>query len=176
MSYVLSKINKINVSELSENWLEQIEELDEDAAYLLGSIERIVSWCEKILDGGKPQCLWALCDEGSDCPRAIVEMTNATGSKDPSFKFLNIHVEPRLILDFKQDIGKNELEALGKIIAYAFMESLKLALNSGSKKLKIYARTQEMNTLFDTLILKSTPEEGADLYRQGKWLVIEANR
>ena len=175
MSYTLNRVSSINVNELNDTWLNQLEKLEEDAGYLQCSVERIIQSCDLAVKGDTDHCLWALCDKGSSMPRAIVEMTNASRSKDPSFKFLNVHVEPALILDYKDDIEATELQELGKIVTYALIESMKLTIDSGTNKLKVFARTQEMISLFDSLLMvQDQKATGLKLSRQGKWLIIEA--
>jgi len=82
-----------------------------------------------------------------------------------------------LINDHKEEVRQEDLLEGIKIIAFALVESLKMAASKGTKKLKVYARTDEMKNMFDSLVATSNPEEsGVVFYRQGKWLVIETQR
>ncbi len=176
MSYELSEVNKDAVQSINEQWNQQLDNLDSDTSYLKSSVERIVGWCEKSIIQNE-QRLYALSDSEKKSIRAIVEITDARNSKDPSFKFLNVYLEPNLINDYKEEIRKEDLLEEIKIITFALVESLKMAANKGTKKLKVYARTNEMKSMFDSLVATSDPEEsGAVIYRQGKWLVIETER
>ena len=176
MSYSLVKMNKEAIQGIQEEWFAQLEHLGEEGAAFGSSVERIVDWCEKAISGDDDTapCLWALNQEGRSAPHAIVEMTDASRSKDPAFKFLNVELEPRLILDYKEEIRKSDLMETVKIISFALVEALKLALNNGTRKLKIYGRTDEMRSIFDSLILTIDPKSNDfNIYRQSKWLVIE---
>jgi len=177
MSYSLQKIDSGSVSAIRENWFGQLDELEEDCAYLDSSIERLIDWCEKSLASDDPICLWAVCHEGNNTPRAIVEISDARKSKDPAFKFLSLYLEPKLILDCKDVITKDDLmDAIG-VIAFAMIESFRMAIENGTRKLKVFGRTDEMRNVFDTLVAITDPTDfGAQLYRQGKWLVIERGR
>lgn len=174
MSIELLKVDKQSVSIIKHDWYQQLNDLEDDASYLLSSVERIVDWCEKsLLENG--HCLYALHDSEKNSVRAIVEITDASKSKDPSFKFLNIYMEPSLINDYKDEIRQEDILESVKVITFALVNSLHLALKKGTKKLKVYARTDEMRNMFDSLVATANPDEsGAVLYRQGKWLVIEA--
>ncbi len=176
MSFELSELSTEAVELMNTQWNQQLDSLDSDASYLKSSVERIVDWCEKsiVQDG---HWLYALSDSEKNSIRAIVEITDASKSKDPSFKFLNIYLEPNLTNDYKEEIRQEDLLEGIKIIAFALVESLKMAVNKGTRKLKVYARTDEMKNMFDSLVATSNPKEsGAVFYRQGKWLVIETQR
>ena len=67
-------------------------------------------------------------------------------------KFLNIFLEPRLILDYKSEVHKGDLQEIFNIISSALTESMTLALRNGVKKLKIFGRTDEMLGAFDLII------------------------
>ncbi len=176
MSAELSELKAKDVESINSQWNQQLDELDFDASYLKSSVERIVGWCEKSIVQNE-HCLYALCDSEKNSIRAIVEITDARKSKDPSFKFLNIHLEPNLINDYKEEVRQEDLLEEIKVITFALVESLKMAVNKGTKKLKVYARTNEMKNMFDSLVATSNPKEsGAVFYRQGKWLVIETER
>ncbi len=174
MSYSLLKISDQIINRIREDWFEQLDGAGEESAYLSSSVERIIDWCEKALSQGEPLCLRALCEDGSTKSRAIVEITDARKSKDPSFKFLTLYLEPSLIFDCKEEIRQEDLIEVINIISYALTASLKLTLENGTRKLKIFGRTEEMRSVFDSLVLITKPQEmGATIYRQGKWLVIE---
>jgi len=176
MNIKLSELNAEDVKAINNQWNQQLDMLEADSSYLDSSVERIVDWCEKSIAQDN-HCLYALSDSEKNSIRAIVEITDARKSKDPSFKFLNIYLEPSLINDYKDEIRREDLLEGIKIIAYALAQSLKMAVNKGTKKLKVYARTDEMKNMFDSLVATSNPEEsGAVFYRQGKWLVIETQR
>ena len=150
MNIKLSVLTSDAVDIIKRDWYKQLDELESDGSYLYSSVERIVDWCEKsILEDG--HCLYSLDDSEKKSVRAIVEIADASKAKDPSFKFLNIYMEPSLV------------------------NSLQMALKKGTRKLKVYARTDEMKNMFDSLVLTANPQDsGATLYRQGRWLVIEA--
>jgi len=176
MNIKLSELSAEDVKIVNTQWNQQLESLDSDPSYLESSVERIVDWCEKSI-AQVNHCLYALSDSDKNSIRAIVEITDARKSKDPSFKFLNIYLEPSLINDYKDEIRQEDLLEGIEIIAFALAQSLKMALNKGTRKLKVYARTDEMKNMFDSLVATSNPEEsGAVFYRQGKWLVIETQR
>ena len=173
MSIELSELKAEDIELINSQWNQQLDSLDDDASYLKSSVERIVDWCEKSI-AQDDHCLYALSDNEKNSIRAIVEITDASKSKDPSFKFLNVYLEPNLINDHKDEIRQEDLLEGIKIIAFALVKSLKMAVNNGTKKLKVYARTDEMKNMFDSLVATSNPEvSGAVFYRQGKWLVIE---
>ncbi|VAW66545.1 hypothetical protein MNBD_GAMMA10-3050 [hydrothermal vent metagenome] len=176
MSIELSELSAEAVDLIHTQWNQQLDSLDSDASYLKSSIERIVDWCKKSITQDS-HCLYALRDNEKKSIRAIVEITDASKSKDPSFKFLNVYLEPNLINDHKEEVRQEDLLEGIKIIAFALVESLKMAASKGTKKLKVYARTDEMKNMFDSLVATSNPEEsGVVFYRQGKWLVIETQR
>ncbi len=176
MSIKLLELDAKAVFLIKTNWNQQLDDLEDDSSYLKSSVERIVDWCEKSIQEDS-HCLYALHDGEKKSIRAIVEITDARKSKDPSFKFLNIYMEPSLISDYKDEIRQEDLlEEIG-IITFALVESLKMAISKNTKKLKVYARTDEMKNMFDSLVITANPEEsGAEIYRQGRWLVIEAKR
>jgi len=176
MNIKLSELNAEDVKAINNQWNQQLDMLESDSSYLESSVERIVGWCENSIAQDN-HCLYALSDSEKNSIRAIVEITDARKSKDPSFKFLNIYLEPNLINDYKDEIRREDLLEGIKIIAFALAQSLKMAVNKGTKKLKAYARTDEMKNMFDSLVATSNPEEsGAVFYRQGRWLVIETQR
>ena len=175
MAFELKPLSQEVVGELKAEWMKQLDSLGDEVVYVEGSVERIVGWCEKSAEeGGADPALWALTAEGSPVPRAVVEMTDARRSRDPSFKFLNIFMEPSLIMDYKEEVHKDELLELIKITTFALTEALRMVVDTGVKKLKIFGRTDEMKSVFDTLILSFNEVSQLDAYRQGKWLVIEA--
>ena len=172
----LTKLSIDSVNTIKKNWFLQLDELEDDGSYLYSSVERIVDWCEKSV-GGAEHCLFSLNDDSS--VRAVVEIADASKSKDPSFKFLNIYLEPSLIVDYKDEVRQEDLEEPIAIIAFALLESLKMALENGTTKLKVYARTDEMKNLFDSLVLtanETADKSNAEFYRQGRWLVIETKK
>ena len=175
MSYVLNKINKKSLELLNENWLEQAESIEDNTDSLLMDVEVVITWCEKNLNNqGDASCFWALYEDGNATPRAIVEMTDARRSRDQSFKLLNIHFEPNLVLDYKEDITREELIESVRIAGTAIVESLKATLQHDARMLKIFARTSQMISLFDSIITNGEfSKNGFKLYRQGKWLIIE---
>jgi len=174
MDTKLSKLITKDVDLLNTQWNQQLDSIESDVSYLISSVERIVDWCEKSIAKGE-QCLYAISQK--DSIRAIVEITDASKSKDPSFKFLNIYLEPNLISDYKDEVRQVDLLEGIHIISFALTESLRMASNKGTKKLKVYARTDEMKNMFDSLVATSNPEEsGAVFFRQGRWLVIETQR
>jgi len=176
MSKKLLKLRAEDVGLINNQWNQQLDGIDSDVSYLESSVERIVDWCEKSI-AQDDHSLYALSESEKNSIRAIVEITDARKSKDPSFKFLNIYLEPNLINDYKDEIRQEDLLEGIEIIAFALVESLKMAVSKGSKKLKVYARNDEMKNMFDSLVATSDPEEsGAVFYRQGKWLVIETQR
>lgn len=110
-------------------------------------------------------------------PHAVVEVTDATRAKDPSFKFLSIYLEPGLILDCKEVVNKDDILAVIRVIGFAIGETFRMAVRSDTNKLKIFGRTDEMRNVFDTLVATiDTTDFGAKVYRQGKWLIIESDR
>ncbi len=179
MGYSLLKVDTKAIQGIRHEWFAQLEHLGEEGAAFGSSVERTVDWCEKIIadDSGETPCLWALNQEGISAPRAIVEMTDASKSKDPSFKFLNVYLEPRLVLDYKEEIHQSDLVESVQIISFALIEALRLTLDNGTQKLKVYGRTDEMRSMFDSLILTMNKENNDfSIYRQSKWLVIKAVR
>ena len=170
MNYILNQISDTTAKNINDGWFEQLSDIDGDLSYLASSVDRMVDWCEKVLAAGENH-LWEICEEGDTFPRAIVEIADARKSKDPSLKFLNIYLEPNLILDYKEEVLKEDIEAAIDILAYAMIASLSLAEDKGTRKLKIFGRTSEMLNLFDSLLL-TAPDE-YNLKRQGKWMIIE---
>jgi len=176
MSYDLTRISQKTIDGIKLEWINQVDEIGEEGAYLYSAIERIVDWCEKVISE-KQTFLWELCHKGAEVPSAVVEVADASKSKDPSFKLLTIYLEPRLILDCKDEIRKEDLEEITSVYMYALVNSLKLAEANGTMKLKIYGRTEEMRSLFDALVLSTDSEgTGVTIYRQSKWLVIDGKR
>ena len=173
MNYDLNPISLKTVAGIKSDWYKQVDEIGEEGAYLYSGIERIVDWCEKVITE-KQTFLWELCHTKADTPCAIVEVADASKSKDPAFKLLTIYLEPRLILDCKDEIRKEDLQEITSVYTYALVNSLQLAQDNGTFKLKIYGRTEEMRSLFDALVLNTDNEDtGVTIYRQGKWLVID---
>ena len=133
--------------------------------------------CDKSVFTGRSNCMWAVIgDDGNECPCAIVELLDARGGKDPSFKFLNFSLEPRLVLDYKLEVGNADLARITTVLAFSFGRSLSVAAKSGVKKLKIFGRSDEMRDLFDNMITALQPQQDIKAYRQGAWLVIESIR
>ncbi len=173
MNYVLNKISTRTIEGIKSNWYTQLESV-EDSAYLDSTIERMVDWCEKVIEDNQT-ILWEVYDTENKLPRAIIELVDAKDSKDPSFKFLNIYLEPNLILDYKVKIEKDDITESAGVLAFAMSASFDKAKESGTKKLKIFGRTTEMHGLFDMLILDAPKMKlNETLYRQGSWLVIES--
>lgn len=173
MSYDLKPISQKTINSIKLEWIKQVDDIGEEGAYLYSGIERLVDWCEKVISE-KQTFLWELCHKEAHVPRAVVEVADASKSRDPAFKLLTIYLEPRLILDCKDVINKEDLEEITSVYMYALVNSLQLAEANGTMKLKIYGRTEEMRSLFDALILNTDSEgTGVTTYRQGKWLVID---
>lgn len=173
MSYDLKPISQKTIDGIKLEWINQVDDIGEEGAYLYSGIERLVDWCEKVISE-KQTFLWELYHKDAGVPRAVVEVADASKSKDPSFKLLTIYLEPRLILDCKDEIRKEDLQEITSVYTYALVHSLQLAQSNGTDKLKIYGRTEEMRSLFDALVLNADTEDaGVTVYRQGKWLVID---
>lgn len=174
MSYDLKPISQKTIDGIKLEWIKQVDDIGEEGAYLYSGIERLVDWCEKVISE-KQTFLWELCQKGAVAPCAIVEVADASKSKDPAFKLLTVYLEPRLILECKSEIRKEDLQEITSVYMYALVNSLQLAQDNGTLKLKIYGRTEEMRSLFDALVLNTDSEgTGVTIYRQGKWLVIDA--
>lgn len=176
MSYDLKPISQKTIDGIKLEWFNQVDDIGEEGAYLYSGIERLVDWCEKVITE-EQTFLWELCHTDVKVPSAVVEVADASKSKDPAFKLLTIYLEPRLILDCKDEIRKEDLEEITSVYMYALVNSLKLAEANGTTKLKIYGRTEEMRSLFDALVLNTDSEgTGVTIYRQSKWLVIDGKR
>jgi len=177
MGYSLEKICSKTVTDIRTGWTIQLESLGDEGKMLISGIERTAGWCEKEIENtSSPLSLMAICEAGTDAPRAILEITDARKSKDPSYKFLNIFLEPRLILDYKDEIHHKDVVEITKVVTFAFVEVLKMAIMNKTEKLKIYGRSAEMLSVFDTLVGNVEQSGSENLYRQGKWLVIEIKR
>lgn len=176
--YNMVELKDHHVGLLRECWRRQVYELDRDFTPYAGSkVEQIVNWCENAVLVGRSNCMWAVIGrDGRECPCAIVELTDARYGKDPSFKFLNVFLEPKLILDYKPEVRQIDLAQITTVLGFSFGQSLLVAAKNGVKKLKIFGCSDEMRHLFDNVIMALQPEQGIRACRQGAWLVIESSR
>ncbi|MCF6231138.1 MAG: hypothetical protein L3J62_10215 [Gammaproteobacteria bacterium] len=172
----LKNVDHAAVKTLKERWLTQLDLIIEatGATYLSSDFERTFDWCDKHCEDGADKHLYILETNNGE-PRAVAEIINASKSKDPSFKFLNIYLEPNLNTDWRETLDSKTMIDIAGVIAAVIAEAAKLASQNGTNKLKIYGRTDEMNGIFDALLSltgKDAPA-GLSLYKQSKWLVIK---
>ncbi len=165
---------------LRSEWFRQIGDLGDIAGPLFNSYERLIDWCEKQLSAETgdvasiPHCV---VEDGEERPCAIVEITDACGSKDPSLKLLSLHLEPQLALDYREELHAEDLLEPIRIMVAALNGAFRLTVKNGVDKLKVYGRTEEVRGLFDSMIAtQEAAPEAIKIYRQSKWLVIERKR
>jgi len=70
-------------------------------------------------------------------------------------------------------VRQEDLLEIAAVFSFAFAESLKMAVGNGTEKLKLFGRSTEMLSMFDRLVETAEQSGPANIYRQGKWLVIE---
>lgn len=102
----------------------------------------------------------------------MIELINAHRSKDPAVKFLKIYMEPNLNVEWRENFDKVFITDLFKVYAGAVYCAAEAAREVSAGKLKIYGHTEEMRNTFDLLVM-DVSNGGLNIYRQGKWLVIE---
>jgi len=97
MGYSLEKICSTTGGSIRDEWTCQLDSLGDEGKICLSDVERFASWCEKQVDvcnENDHMNLMALCETGKSAPRAILEITDASRSKDPAYKLLNVYLEP----------------------------------------------------------------------------------
>ncbi|TQV76693.1 hypothetical protein FLL45_01660 [Aliikangiella marina] len=170
MDWELTKISTGDeLSQIKDTWLNEIDDSD----FLEYLEHRIFMTCERIVERDDPASLWVLKKNGA--PTALVELSDASRGRDPSYKFLTLHLEPPLIIREKDDISRDILEDIVETINYAIVKSFGEAQNSKDCKLKVFGSTELLNQgLFPALILANDPKKtGMTLKRQAGWLIID---
>lgn len=176
--YDLKKINDLNeLNEIKAVWMAEIE--GEDSDFIAYLEERIFLVCERTVERDDPADVWVLSSKEDGSPKALVELADATRGKDPSFKFLTLHIEPKYILQFvqeKDEMDRDDFKTLVGIMIGAIIESYRMAHFEHDKKLKILGKNNFLRELFPALILMNDPEEsGLKFERHANWLVIDSN-
>ncbi len=167
---------------ISETWAAQIESMPaEKADVFWPALERQLSWWKGYADPGTDNGDWRLyvvttkdASDGQDVPVAVVDMTDAHKSKDPSLKLLDFNLQPILLLQLEEEVDSNTIGGAIHIIGFAIVSAMNLAYQKGVRKFKIYGRSQELITMFDSLVATAKEWSKYKVYRQQKWLVIES--
>ncbi|HFD81039.1 MAG TPA: hypothetical protein ENK05_11725 [Gammaproteobacteria bacterium] len=176
--YSFVELNEELLGKIRDQWKAKIEALPDEAIDILWpTYQRTVGWCEKYVDPNQESGdLWLhVVVDGDGCPVALVELTNAHRAKDPSIKFLNIDLEPSSIMNLQDSVDQESLGKVLNVIMFAITSAFAIAINQ-VRKFKIYGRDDEIVSVFDALIAKhmNDPEQPFNIYRQQRWLVIEA--
>ena len=167
---------------IEETWAEQIESMPaEKADVFWPTLERQLSWWKGYADPGTENGDWRLYvvttkdgSGGHDMPVAVVDMTDAHKSKDPSLKLLDFNLQPILLLQLEEEVDSNTIGGAIHIIGFAIVSAMNLAYQNGVRKFKIYGRSPELLNMFDTLVATAGDWGKYQVYRQQKWLVIES--
>ncbi|SHE20176.1 hypothetical protein [methanotrophic endosymbiont of Bathymodiolus puteoserpentis (Logatchev)] len=169
----LNILNEDAVNKLEEQWTYQLDEINKkvEAGFLYSEVNRTVALCEK---HAKEQAdyYYSLTDTEGNI-KAVAEILNASRSKDPSFKFLTVYLEPNLSTEWRETLESSVIIDITKVLVAVIIRAVEMASNGGQSKLKIFNRTEEMNRIFDVLLSQSEKLPSIKLYKQSKWLIIE---
>lgn len=169
----LTILNQDAVDKLKEQWACQLGEINKktEAGFLYSDLNRTVALCEKNVKE-QTDCYYSLKDTEGNI-KAIAEILNASRSKDPSFKFLTVYLEPNLSTEWRDTLESAVIVDITTVLVAVIVRAVEMTSNGGQSKLKIFNRTEEMNRIFDVLLSQSEKLPGIKLYKQSKWLIIE---
>lgn len=172
----LKKLNEDAVNRLENQWISQLDEINKsaEAGFLYSDLNRTIALCEKHAKE-QTDCYYSL-EDSSGSVKAVAEILNASKSKDPSFKFLTVYLEPSLNTEWQDTLESSVIIDITKVLIAVIVRAVKLTSDGGQNKLKIFNRTEEMNRIFDVLLSQSEKLPGIKLYKQSKWLIIEVEK
>ena len=170
-----------DVAEATEkHWLEQMEDFTEpEDIVLLSNYERLLDWTLKHTNGKDDGLVYGLVNPDRGYAQAIVELTHARPhSNSPWLKLLDIHLEPRLDVDNREEINSEYYKEVFAVLTATITLSLGKTFNDHpARQLKVYGRTSEMRGLFDAFVAISNEENipvpNLRVKRQGRWLVFD---
>jgi len=176
----LSEITIEEIESVKKEWLSIIsKDIPEELVNIAQrSYEGIISWVVSgINQNSCGNCgFFVLKSTSQGNYPAIIEMTDATRAKDPSFKLLNIHFRPNLSIEYKDNITAADITEITIVLIAAISMSVKTAFIGGNK-FKIFGRTREMLTMFETMLASNNgTDKDFSVYQQGKWLVFEPTK
>ena len=167
-----------------EEWSRQVKSINQDEDIVLPTnYERVVDWAEKTVESedeiyARPHGVTSELDSEPDYAKALLKLTYAHNRNPAYVKLLEIHLEPKLDLEGREQIDFSDRKGARRVVSNALVNSLKLTFaDLPSSKLKVYGRTEQMKSFFD-LIIGNLEEDGLlpdglDIERQGSWLVFD---
>lgn len=175
--FELKELELAAVEELQTRWFKQLDDIAEevDVSWLYGDYEGRLARMRQHFQKVNESKLYLLNEKKEGNPRAVIQLTNAHRSKDPAVKFLEICVEPALSTEWRENFDKDFISDLFKVSAGAVYCAAVEARNVSISKLKIYGRTEELRNTFDSMVM-DVSKSGLNVYREGKWLIIEMER
>jgi hypothetical protein len=167
-----------------EEWARQIESINQEEDIVLPTnYERIVDWAEKTVKSedeifARPHGVTSDLNGGPEYAKALLKITYAHNRKPAYVKLLEIHLEPELDLDGREQIEFSDRKEARRVVSNALLNSLELIFTDlPSSKLKVYGRTEQMKSFFDltidTLEEEGSLPDGLDIEREGSWLVFD---
>lgn len=167
-----------------EEWSQQIETINQQQGIILPTnYERIVDWAEKTVQSeeeiyARPHGVTSEQDGEPDYAKALLKLTYAHNRNPAYVKLLEMHLEPRLDLEGRDQIEFSDRKEARRVVSYGLINSLELTFDDlPSSKLKVYGRTEQMRSFFDFAIDGLEEEgqlpDGLDIERQGSWLVFD---
>jgi len=173
--YDFTKLTSEKLGQLTECWNADIqsnvqEELIDVAE---DSYDRLFTWMRKCIETENPydHGFFVLQRASDSHSLVVVDMADATRSRDPSFKLLNVYFSPGLNIEYKEDYSDDEILGITKSLGVALGKATSHAFTNNSK-FKMYCRTPEVAKLFDTMLTLSRPESFS-VKAHARWLVIE---
>jgi hypothetical protein len=165
-----------------KEWLRQVDKINqEDDIVLPSNYERVVDWADKSIRSeeevyAQPHGVLTQGEE-TMYAKAILKLTYARNRTPPYIKLLEIHLEPRLDLEGRDQIGYALTKEARRVVSQALINSLKLTFDKfPSPRLKVYGRTEQMRSFYDLIVVNIEESdflpEGLDVERQGSWLVL----
>jgi hypothetical protein len=166
------------LQETRKVWDSQLDLLSETIDIPYSRYEQILDFAQKYVDPGDNGALiiYGVVRDGEQHASAILEMTNARCSRDPSLKLLNMYLQPQLNIDLLDTIPSGVLSEINDVITASLSKAVTTAFSDhGLRKLKAFGRNDEMRGFFDSVIAKIGDSDvlGLKVYRQSSWLVFE---
>jgi hypothetical protein len=176
---------EINADDVTWNatlkqWKEDAKSLGDEGVFLISDIEQRLCWIQKITKDTNNQDMYGyfLVKKGDAYASSLMEISHALPKTKKSWlKLLEITLRPALLPrdGISGDLMKEAFLVLSNSIACA----INLIFDEHpSSKLKIYGRTNEMQSLFANILVNSKKLEkelsnfGLSIGLEGKWLLV----
>ncbi|MBE9550282.1 MAG: hypothetical protein IMF09_12825 [Proteobacteria bacterium] len=170
----LVPIDIVTIDDLKNQWVKQLDNIGDDSdltTYLASQYMHLIDWHVKLCDDDSCKDVYIYKAEDGRL-RAIAEILDSSRSKDPSVKLLDIHIEPDLNSQFPDQLDFKFMMDLAEVFGAVLALASRMAFDNGTNKLKIYGRTEQMQSLFGALVSQAD-EFDFNMYLQGKWLIME---